>query len=106
LLGTLFSTLAALAFVRNRAIAAGVLAFGAFLSKEEVLALPVIFTIWSIIDKTDISARRARGSRWRCTSRCGTSPAPSASATRRRITSSRSIRCRSRRTSSNMRIDR
>ena len=54
LLGTLFSTLAALAFVRNRAIAAGVLAFGAFLSKEEVLALPVILTIWSIIDKTDI----------------------------------------------------
>jgi hypothetical protein len=54
LLGTLFSTLAALAFVRNRAIAAGVLAFGAFLSKEEVLALPVILTIWSIIDKTGI----------------------------------------------------
>jgi len=54
LLGTLFSTLAALAFVRNRAIAAGVLAFGAFLSKEEVLALPVILTIWSIIDKADI----------------------------------------------------
>ena len=54
LLGTLFSTLAALAFVRNRAIAAGVLAFGAFLSKEEVLALPVILTIWSIIDKAGI----------------------------------------------------
>jgi len=54
LLGTLFSTLAALAFVRNRAIAAGVLAFGAFLSKEEVLALPIIFTIWSMINKSDV----------------------------------------------------
>jgi hypothetical protein len=54
LLGTLFSTLAALAFVRHRLIAAGVLAFGAFLSKEEVLALPLILTIWSIITRTDV----------------------------------------------------
>ena len=54
LLGTLFSALAALAFLRNRLIVAGVLAFGAFLSKEEVLALPMILTIWSIINKTDI----------------------------------------------------
>jgi hypothetical protein len=54
LLGTLFSTLAALAFARNRVIAAGVLAFGAFVSKEEVLALPIIFTMWSIIGKTDL----------------------------------------------------
>jgi hypothetical protein len=59
LLGTLFSTLAAIAFVRNRAIAAGVLAFGAFLSKEEVLALPIILTIWSIINKTGV--KRAAG---------------------------------------------
>jgi len=54
LLGTLFSTLAAIAFLRNRAIAAGLLAFGAFLSKEEVLALPAIFTIWAIVNKTDV----------------------------------------------------
>jgi hypothetical protein len=54
LLGTLFSTLAALAFLRNRAITAGVLAFGAFLSKEEVLALPVILTMWALINKTEI----------------------------------------------------
>ena len=53
LLGTLFSTLAALAFVRNRTIIAAVLAFGAFLSKEEVLALPLILVIWSLIIKTD-----------------------------------------------------
>jgi hypothetical protein len=53
LLGTLFSTLAAIAFLRNRAIAAGVLAFAAFLSKEEVLALPVIFTLWVLIDRAD-----------------------------------------------------
>ncbi len=50
LLGALFSTLAAIAFVRNRAVAAGVLAFGAFLSKEEVLALPAIFTLWAIVN--------------------------------------------------------
>jgi hypothetical protein len=59
LLGTLFSALAALAFVRNRAMAAAVLAFGAFLSKEEVLALPVIFTLWSIIGKTDVKRAAA-----------------------------------------------
>ena len=53
LLGTLFSTLAAIAFLRNRVIAAGVLAFAAFLSKEEVLALPVILVCWSLISKTD-----------------------------------------------------
>jgi hypothetical protein len=54
LLGALFSTLAAIAFVRNRAIAAGVLAFAAFLSKEEVLALPVILTLWAVVNKTDV----------------------------------------------------
>lgn len=52
LLGTLFSTLAALAFVRNRPVAAGLLAFGAFLSKEEVLALPIILTAWALIRNT------------------------------------------------------
>ena len=54
LLGTLFSTLAALAFLRNRTAAAGVLAFGAFLSKEEVLALPVILTLWALINRTEV----------------------------------------------------
>ena len=54
LFGALFSTLAALAFVRNRAIMAGTFAFVAFLSKEEVLALPIIFTIWAFINKTDV----------------------------------------------------
>jgi len=53
LLGTLFSTLAAIAFLRNRVIAAGLLAFAAFLSKEEVLALPVILVCWSLINRTD-----------------------------------------------------
>jgi len=53
LLGTLFSTLAALAFLRNRTIAAGVFAFGAFLSKEEVLALPIIMMLWSVLNGVD-----------------------------------------------------
>jgi hypothetical protein len=53
LLGTLFSTLAAIAFLRNRGLAAAVLAFAAFLSKEEVLALPLIFTVWLLIDRAD-----------------------------------------------------
>jgi hypothetical protein len=53
LLGTLFSTLAALAFVRDRLLAAGVLAFAAFLSKEEVLALPMILVCWSLVNRTD-----------------------------------------------------
>jgi hypothetical protein len=53
LLGTLFSTLAALAFVRNRTVVAGIFAFGAFLSKEEVLALPVILMIWSLLNRVD-----------------------------------------------------
>ena len=49
LLGTLFSTLAAMALTRHRGITAGVLAFAAFLSKEEVVALPVILTLWLVI---------------------------------------------------------
>jgi hypothetical protein len=59
LLATLFSTLAALALVRNRAVTAAVLGFAAFLSKEEVLALPLILTIWLIIDGVGI--RRSLG---------------------------------------------
>jgi hypothetical protein len=54
LLATLFSTLAALALVRHRAAAAGILGFAAFLSKEEVVALPLILTIWLIIDGSSI----------------------------------------------------
>jgi hypothetical protein len=46
--------MAAIAFLRNRAISAGLLAFGAFLSKEEVLALPMIFTLWAIVNHTDV----------------------------------------------------
>ena len=57
LFGALFSTLAALALVRNRAVAAGVFGFAAFLSKEEVLALPLILTIWLMID--GVSVRRS-----------------------------------------------
>jgi hypothetical protein len=53
LLGTLFSTLAAISFLRGRSVAAAVLAFAAFLSKEEVLALPLIFTLWLLLDKGD-----------------------------------------------------
>jgi hypothetical protein len=49
LLGTLFSTLAALALARNRGITAGMLAFAAFLSKEEVVALPLILSLWLVI---------------------------------------------------------
>jgi hypothetical protein len=54
LLGALFSTLSALAFVRHRAVAAACLALAAFLSKEEVLALPAIFTAWAIINRGEI----------------------------------------------------
>ncbi|HJU43466.1 MAG TPA: hypothetical protein VJ691_11650, partial [Vicinamibacterales bacterium] len=54
LLATLFSAFAALALVRNRAIASGVFALAAFLSKEEVIALPLILTIWLMIDGVGI----------------------------------------------------
>ena len=54
LLGTLFSTLAALALTRNRATAAGVLALMAFLSKEEVVALPLILTLWLLFNGSSL----------------------------------------------------
>jgi hypothetical protein len=54
LFGTLLSTLSVLALIRRRPIAAGVLCFAALLSKEEVLALPVIVTVWAIIDRTSL----------------------------------------------------
>jgi hypothetical protein len=54
LLGTLFSVLAATALLRNQGVSAGLLAFAAFLSKEEVVALPLIFTIWMLINRTTL----------------------------------------------------
>jgi hypothetical protein len=56
LLGTLFSVLAAIALLRNRAAATGLLAFAAFLSKEEVVALPLIFTLWILINGSSLRA--------------------------------------------------
>ena len=54
LLGTLFSTLAALALTRNRNVAAGVLALMAFLSKEEVVALPLILMLWLLLSGSSV----------------------------------------------------
>lgn len=56
LLGTLFSLLAANALLRNQGLAAAVLAFAAFLSKEEVVALPLIFTAWLMINRNSLRA--------------------------------------------------
>ena len=56
LLGTLFSVLAAIALWRNQSLVAGALAFAAFLSKEEVVALPFIFTIWLLIERRSLRA--------------------------------------------------
>jgi hypothetical protein len=52
LLGTVFAVLAAIATLRNAGVAAGLLAFAAFLSKEEVVALPLVFTIWIVINRS------------------------------------------------------
>jgi hypothetical protein len=52
LFGTLFATLCALAFTRHRPNTAGLLCFAALLSKEEVIALPVILTFWALIDRS------------------------------------------------------
>jgi hypothetical protein len=56
LLGTLFSVLAASAMLRNHGLAAGVLALAAFLSKEEVVALPLILTIWAVVSRSSLRA--------------------------------------------------
>src|SRR5688572_7231073 len=56
LLGTLFSVLAAIALLGNRSALAGLFAFAAFLSKEEVVALPLILTIWLMIDRRSLRA--------------------------------------------------
>lgn len=52
LFGTLLSALSMLALTRRRPIVAGLLCFAALLSKEEVLALPMIATIWVLIDRS------------------------------------------------------
>jgi len=59
LLGTLFSTLAALALMRHHGVAASLLAFAAFLSKEEVVALPLILTLWLLMSGANV--RRSLG---------------------------------------------
>ena len=56
LFGTLFSVLAAMALLRDRGVVAGMFAFAAFLSKEEVVALPLIFTIWIVINRSSLRA--------------------------------------------------
>jgi hypothetical protein len=42
--------------LRDRGVLAGVFAFAAFLSKEEVVALPLIFTIWIMVKRTSLRA--------------------------------------------------
>jgi hypothetical protein len=59
LLGTLFSTLAALALTRRRDALAGVLALLALLAKEEVVALPLILTLWLLM--SGASVKRSLG---------------------------------------------
>jgi hypothetical protein len=54
LLGTLFATLAALALTRQRAVLAGMLAFMALLSKEEVVALPLVLTLWLLMSGSNV----------------------------------------------------
>lgn len=54
LLATLFATLAALAVTRGRGAAAGLLMFAALLSKEEVFALPLVLTLWLVIDRRHV----------------------------------------------------
>jgi hypothetical protein len=56
LLGTLFSVLAAIALLGSRSTMAGLFAFAAFLSKEEVVALPVILTVWLVINRNSLRA--------------------------------------------------
>jgi hypothetical protein len=59
LFGTLFATLGALAFTRHRPLAAGLLCFAALLSKEEVIALPAILTLWAVIDRSALRSTRS-----------------------------------------------
>ena len=54
LFATLFATLSALYFTRGRAVVAGCLCFAALLSKEEVLALPLILAIWQWLDGASV----------------------------------------------------
>jgi hypothetical protein len=57
---------AADALVRGRPIRAGVLALAAMLSKEEAVALPVVFAIWlAILPPSVDAAARSGANRWR-----------------------------------------
>lgn len=49
LLLTVFSVLAAVAVLRGRPLAAGLLTFCALLSKEEAVVLPLVLTIWVLV---------------------------------------------------------
>ena len=51
LLTTLFAVYAGVALVRRHPLVAGLLTLAALLSKEEPLMLPVIFTVWLLIDR-------------------------------------------------------
>jgi hypothetical protein len=51
LLATLFATLSAIAFTRRRAAIAGIWCFAALMAKEEVVAIPVVLTIWMIVER-------------------------------------------------------
>lgn len=56
LFGTLFATLSAWFFTRGRAVVAGVMGFAALMSKEEVLALPLILAAWQRLDRKSLRA--------------------------------------------------
>jgi hypothetical protein len=57
LMTTLFAETAAIAFARTRFILAGLFTLGALLSKEESLMLPVVFAIWTWIDRGPINSK-------------------------------------------------
>lgn len=54
LLGTLFATLAAWCVLRDRRWSAALFAFAALLSKEEVIALPLIVSLWQLMDRRSL----------------------------------------------------
>jgi hypothetical protein len=56
LFGTLFATLGAWFFTRGQAVIAGVMCFAALLSKEEVLALPLVLAAWQWLDRKPLRA--------------------------------------------------
>jgi hypothetical protein len=60
LLATLFAVFGAVAFVTGRSVVAGWLTFGALLSKEEPVLLPVIFALWRWVDARTENQAAAR----------------------------------------------